>query len=211
MGVGEQHEHVGVDQVRHEGGEPVVVAVADLVVGDGVVLVDDGHDAEVEEAGQRLAGVEVLGALPEVVGGEEHLAGDEASVLEVGREALHEPGLADGGDGLEGADVGRAAGQPEGGQAGRDRARADEHDGVAGGSGVGDLVGELAEGGVVELAGLARDRGGPDLHDRGHRRLGVGSSRYSSSTGPTRTTSPSRAPARSNARSTPRRRNRSRT
>ena len=31
------------DQVRHERGQAVVVAVADLVVGDGVVLVHDGH------------------------------------------------------------------------------------------------------------------------------------------------------------------------
>ena len=47
--VGEQHEQVGADEVGDEGGEAVVVAEADLVVGDGVVLVDDGHDAEVEQ------------------------------------------------------------------------------------------------------------------------------------------------------------------
>ena len=39
--VGEQHEEVGVDQVRDQRREAVVVAEADLVVGDGVVLVDD--------------------------------------------------------------------------------------------------------------------------------------------------------------------------
>ena len=58
--VGEQHEQVGVDQVGDEGGEPVVVAEADLVVGDGVVLVDDGHHAELEQPGERAAGVQVL-------------------------------------------------------------------------------------------------------------------------------------------------------
>ena len=34
------------DEVGDEGGEAVVVAEADLVVGDGVVLVDDRHHAE---------------------------------------------------------------------------------------------------------------------------------------------------------------------
>ena len=58
--VGEEHEHVGLHEVRHERGEPVVVAVADLVVGDGVVLVDDRDDAEVEQAAQGVAGVQVL-------------------------------------------------------------------------------------------------------------------------------------------------------
>ena len=39
--VGEQHQQVGADEVGDEGGDAVVVAEADLVVGDGVVLVDD--------------------------------------------------------------------------------------------------------------------------------------------------------------------------
>ena len=64
-------------EVRHERGETVVVAVADLVVGDGVVLVDDRDDAEVEQAAQRVAGVQVLRAHAEVVRREQHLAGEE--------------------------------------------------------------------------------------------------------------------------------------
>ena len=50
-------------EVRDERGDAVVVAEADLVDGDGVVLVDDGHAAEVEQAQQRLAGVQVLPAV----------------------------------------------------------------------------------------------------------------------------------------------------
>ena len=76
--VGEEHQQVGADQVGDEGGQAVVVAEADLVVGDGVVLVDDRHHPEVEQAPQGLAGVEVLGAVDEVVGGEQHLAGHQA-------------------------------------------------------------------------------------------------------------------------------------
>ena len=84
-GVGEQHEQVGADQVGDEGGEAVVVAEADLVVGDGVVLVDDRHDAEVEQAGEGAAGVQVLAAVHEVERGEQHLPGDEAVAAEARR------------------------------------------------------------------------------------------------------------------------------
>ena len=60
-----------------ERGEPVVVAEPDLVVGDGVVLVDHGNDTEFEQARQRLARVEVLRALAEVVRREQYLPGDQ--------------------------------------------------------------------------------------------------------------------------------------
>ena len=72
--VGEEHEQVGGEQVGDERGQAVVVAEADLVVGDGVVLVDHRHHAEVEEAPERGAGVEVLLADREVERGEQHLA-----------------------------------------------------------------------------------------------------------------------------------------
>ena len=49
--VGEQHQQVGADQVGDEGGHAVVVAEADLVVRDGVVLVDDRHHAQLEQRG----------------------------------------------------------------------------------------------------------------------------------------------------------------
>ena len=47
--VGEQHQQVGADHGGDARGEPVVVAVADLAGGDGVVLVDDGHGAQLEQ------------------------------------------------------------------------------------------------------------------------------------------------------------------
>ena len=54
--VGEQHEQVGGEQVGDERGQAVVVAEADLVVGDGVVLVDDRHHAELEQPAERAPG-----------------------------------------------------------------------------------------------------------------------------------------------------------
>ena len=50
-----------------EGGEPVVVAEADLVRGDGVVLVDDGDGAHGQELVQGPVGVAVVGAAAGVV------------------------------------------------------------------------------------------------------------------------------------------------
>ena len=125
--VGEQHEQVGADEVGDQRGEAVVVAEADLVVGDGVVLVDDRHDAELEQAQQRAAGVQVLLAL----------ARSRAGRAAPGRPTRpwsasdvvvdpHEAALADGRDRLQGDGVAWAgvAAQPERGQAGGDRARA---------------------------------------------------------------------------------------
>ena len=61
--VGEQHQQVGADEVGDEGGDAVVVAEADLVVGDGVVLVDDRHARRARAGGSSVrAGVQVLAA-----------------------------------------------------------------------------------------------------------------------------------------------------
>ncbi len=69
---------LGPDQVGHQGGQPVVVAEPDLLVGHGVVLVDHRDHAQLEQAGEGLAGVEVLAAVDEVEGGQQHLAGGQA-------------------------------------------------------------------------------------------------------------------------------------
>ena len=75
--VGEQHQQIGVDVVGDERGDAIVVAVAQLVAGDRVVLVDDRDAAELDQPQQRLAGVQVLAAIDEVVRHEQHLRGDE--------------------------------------------------------------------------------------------------------------------------------------
>ena len=58
-GVGQDHQDVGLDQVRDQRGQRVVVADADLVGHDGVVLVDDRDDAEREQRPQRRSRVQV--------------------------------------------------------------------------------------------------------------------------------------------------------
>jgi hypothetical protein len=113
--------------------------------------------------------VEVLGAVDEVVGGEQDLGADEAVPGQGGAEPFHEPGLAHRGDGLQRADVGGALGQPERGHAGGDRSGGDEHDLVALGAGRGDLAAELGDGRLVDVAGGVGEGRRPDLDDCDHR------------------------------------------
>mmetsp|Transcript_1353 Transcript_1353/g.3479 ORF Transcript_1353/g.3479 Transcript_1353/m.3479 type:complete len:437 (-) Transcript_1353:114-1424(-) len=68
-----EEEVVGADERGDERRERVVVAEAQLVHRDRVVLVDDRHDAEREEAVERRLRVEVSAAAAEAVGGEEDL------------------------------------------------------------------------------------------------------------------------------------------
>ena len=129
--VGEKDEHVGVHEVRHERGETVVVAVANLVVGHGVVLVDHRNHAEIEQAPQRVARVQVLRSHAEVVRGEQHLPCEQLVLPEDRADPCHEQWLPDRGDGLEQTHVGGSGPETERGQARRDRARTHEHDLVA--------------------------------------------------------------------------------
>ena len=117
-----------MDQVGDERGQPVVVAEADLVGGHRVVLVDDRHDAELEQPVERALGVAVVRAADDVVGGEQHLADGDAVAGERRGVAVHEQALADAGGRLLGGEVARAPGQAERRQPGGDRAGGDQHD-----------------------------------------------------------------------------------
>ncbi|TWH30681.1 sugar phosphate permease [Isoptericola variabilis J7] len=125
--VGEQHHGVGAHEVGHERGEAVVVAEAQLVRGDGVVLVDDRHDAEREQLVERALRVAVPHPAHGVLGGEQHLP-DPQPVL---RERLGVPGdelaLPEHGRGLHGREVPGPRGEPERADARRHGARGDEH------------------------------------------------------------------------------------
>ena len=104
-GVGQQDQQPGPDQVGHQGGQAVVVAEADLLVGHRVVLVDHRDHAEFEQAPERLAGVQVLAAVDEVEGGQEDLAGGQPVGAEGVAPHPHEQVLADGGHRLEGGQI----------------------------------------------------------------------------------------------------------
>ena len=80
--VAQQHEHIGVHEHRDERREAVVVAEADLLRRDGVVLVDDRQDAQPQEPLEGALGVAAVGGVLHVARGEQHLAGDDAVAVE---------------------------------------------------------------------------------------------------------------------------------
>ena len=158
--------------VRDQRGEPVVVAVPQLVVGDRVVLVDDRHAAELEQAPDRATGVEVLRAIDEVVRIEQHLGADQTVSTELGVVRLDEPALTGRGDCLQRGHVRWAAGQAQCGNACGDRTGGDDHHLVAAAAEVGDFATQLGDRTVVDHPRLVGDRRSADLHHDPHHRSG---------------------------------------
>ena len=98
--VGEQHQQV---RARHRGDarrEAIVVAIADLVGGDGVVLVDHRHAAPFEQLGDRAARVEIAAPLLGVAERQQDLPGRNAVAAERLGPGARERDLPDRGGGL---------------------------------------------------------------------------------------------------------------
>ena len=168
--VGEQDEQVGVHEMGNEGRETIVVAEPDLVVREGVVLVDDGHGAELEQSRERLAGVEVLPALDEVVRNEQHLGGHQAVRREDVVVGAHQAALPGRGKRLQRRGVGRALLQPERGDTRGHRAGAHDDDVVAVDAQLRHLTTELLDGCGVDDSDVVGERRRADLgDDRAHR------------------------------------------
>src|SRR5690606_28085514 len=117
--VGEQHEEVGIHRDGDPRREPVVVAERldaprragvldpggvpvfdELADGDAVVLVEDRHGAELEQARQRGAQAQRVVAVAEVALGEEHLRRGQPELRERRGVERDEVALTHGGAGL---------------------------------------------------------------------------------------------------------------
>ena len=107
--------------MRDEGREPVVVAEPDLVRRHRVVLVDDGKDAQTEQALHGALRVTARSRMLEVARREQHLTGDDAVAGEALLIAVDQHVLAHGGGGLLRRQVGGARVQLEVRHPGRDR------------------------------------------------------------------------------------------
>ena len=130
--VGKDDHQGNAEQIRDVGREAVVVSERNrqFVDRDRIVLVHDRDDAVFEHRAKRVADVEIAGAVLEIVGGEEHLGGDESARGERFLVALHEPSLAARRHGLKVGQVAGAFGEPEDFEPGSDGARADQDDGA---------------------------------------------------------------------------------
>src|SRR5581483_8303604 len=127
----EDDQQVGVDQVRGQRRERVVLTDARLLKfleGHDVVLVDDRHDLVLEERQERVARVEVTQAVRQVPAGKQRLGGDYVALGEEAVVGVHELALADGREDLA---KGEGAGEAVGAEARpprRYRPRADDDD-----------------------------------------------------------------------------------
>ena len=130
--VGEQDQQIGARHGGDAGGEPIVVAVADLARRHRVVLVDDRHGAHRRQAAERLARVEIAAALLGVLQRQQHLAGDDAVPMQAQRPGARQRDLADRRRRLAVLELQRAALEAGDAPAERDRSRGDDqHVGAA--------------------------------------------------------------------------------
>ena len=169
--VGQDDQRVGFDQVGDQGAEGVVVAELDFVGDDSVVLVDDRHDAEFKEGGQRRAGVQVALAIGQVVVGEQDLGGVQAVLVEGSLVGFDQSGLPDGGGSLLFVDRLRAAAPAQTLDATGNGAGGNEDHLLALLSEGGDLARPIADGGEVESGTVIGDERRADFDDK---TLGVG-------------------------------------
>ena len=127
VGIGQQDQFLGAHQHRHLRRQEVVVPERDLVGRGRVVLVDDRQHAPLQQLGERLARVQVVGAGAHVKEREQHLGAGQAlraQQLVIDPVQLALPHRA---RGLQLADRGRPLPQLHDAHAARDRAARNEN------------------------------------------------------------------------------------
>src|SRR6056297_4191814 len=107
--IAEQHQQLCACQQRHARAQAVVVAEPDLAGRDGVVFVDDGHDAAIQQCLDGIARVEEPAAVFQVVEREQKLGGAAPAIGPGFGPGLGQPDLADRGSGLGFGQAGRPA------------------------------------------------------------------------------------------------------
>ena len=148
--VGEQYENIGLHEMRQERCDVVVVAEPDLVVRDGIVLVDHRYTAEFEQTLERFARVQILLSVHEVVRHQQHLRGHQGVACELGVVHLHESTLTSGRQRLQRSNIGRTSRQTQSRHAGRHRARGHQHHVVAGLPQLSDLTADVGDDGAID-------------------------------------------------------------
>jgi hypothetical protein len=163
--VGQDHQHVRLDQVGDQRAQRVVVAELDFVGDDGVVLVDDRDHAQAQQRRQGRARVQVAFAVGQVGMREQHLGRLDVVGAEARLVDLREAHLADGGAGLQFVDVGRTRAEAQAQHALGDGAGRHQHDFLAERAQARNLRGPARDGVVVEAAAFVGDERRTDLDD----------------------------------------------
>ena len=159
------HAQVRRDQAAHKGRQRIVVAELDLVDGDGVVLVDDRHHAQLHQAQQGIARVQVGRATRRVVAREQHERGEQVARMELLIVGRRDDALAGRSAGLQARQVAhRLAVETQHGISARDGARAHHDQAPANLAQSGRLVGQAADKSTIDLAVGAHHRGRANLY-----------------------------------------------
>jgi hypothetical protein len=140
--VRQQHQAIGTDHLRDACGQPIVIPVADLCGGHGVVLIDDWQGSELQQRAERAARVEVAASLFGVRQREQDLRHADRMLLEDFLPGVCKPDLPDSSGCLAFLQLqppGREAEMPP---AESDRARGHEQDLLAAGAQSGDVRGK---------------------------------------------------------------------
>ena len=164
LDVREDHEQVRADEDGDGRRERVVVADADLVHRDGVVLVDHRDHPVLQQRRQRVLRVDEAAPVGEVAAGEQHLGHLEPVAAEGLLPGGHQVALADGGRGLLLGDRARAPRQLQPRRAGGDRPGGDDDRLAAARGEAGDPRGERVDPREAEVA-LLGDQARADLED----------------------------------------------
>ena len=155
-----QDQRLGTREVGDERGQAVVIAEADLVGGDGIVLVDHRHGAQRPQPIQGPLRIRVVRAPGDVVRGEQHLADHATVAPERGSPRMGQRQLSDNGRGLLGREVGGSAAQTQRRESGTDRTRGHDDHVAARSHPLFQCVGEAVEALDVETVVQIGDRRG---------------------------------------------------
>ena len=79
----QNHEHISFHKVRHQSAQRIVVAHFDFFGHHGVILIDNGNDAESQQFNERHAGIQILLSVRQIGVGKEHLSGLDAVTAEM--------------------------------------------------------------------------------------------------------------------------------
>ena len=161
--IGQDDQKVGVQQVGDQCAQGIVVAEANFVGGDGIVLVDDRDDTQTQQGQERASGIQIAFTIRQVVVGQENLRGLDRMLLEQGLIGAHQPHLAHGGGRLELMQRMGAGAPAQPGHAFGNRTRGYQQDFRALPAGAGNLFDPASDAGYIQATTAARQQSAADL------------------------------------------------
>lgn len=165
VNIGDQHEEVGLTDDGYVGGEFIVITEDDLIYGNGIILVDDGNVAKLQQLMQGVFDVLPGGVIVEIAVGEQALRYLQPKAPKHFVKNADELRLADSGQGLfgfnqRGTDFMQFCKLPGGGNS-----AGGHQDDIVGSADRQNLPGQVFDGGVGNPVAPVGQGGSTDLDD----------------------------------------------